>query len=199
MYQALQGSSRQSELHEVPGARHEFTPDELEDTWPWVMGFLARNQMLALAARTPEQQARVNTFTEQGWSSRLGKRGIKTIRDLGPVKREAVTKVQSPHIDGHTDEIREFFLNGLYVKALFPGGQHNAYLLQEVEITKPRWRVKYGLNLGTPREAIEEKLGQPDAEQDGFLEYFHSMGIGTARIYLNDERIVKLEWEFRAD
>jgi dienelactone hydrolase len=199
MYQALQGSSRQSELHVVPGARHEFTPDELEDTWPWVMGFLARNQMLALAARTPEQQARVNAFTEQGWSSRLGKRGIKTIRDLGPVKREAVTRVQSPHVDGHTDEIREFFLNGLYVKALFPGGQHNAYLLQEVEITKPRWRVKYGLNLGTPREAVEEKLGQPDAEQDGFLEYFHSMGIGTARIYLNDERIVKLEWEFRAD
>lgn len=199
MYQALQGSSRQSELRLVPGARHEFTPDELEQTWPWVMGFLARNQMLSLAARTVEQQTRVNTFTEQGWASRLGKRGIKTIRELGPVKRETVTKVQNPHIDGHTDEIREFFLGGLYVRALFPGGQHNAYLLQQVEITKPRWRAKYGLNVGTTRETVEHKLGQPDAEQDGFLEYIHSMGIGTARIYLNAERIVKLEWEFPAD
>jgi dienelactone hydrolase len=199
MYQALQGNRRQSELHVVPGARHEFTPDELEDTWPWVMGFLARNQMLSLAARTPEQQVRVNTFTEQGWSSRLGRRGIKTIRELGPVKKETVTRVQNPHVDGHTDEVREFFLSGLYVKALFPGGQHNAYLLQQVEITKPRWRAKYGLNVGTTREALEEKLGQPDVEQDGFLEYIHSMGIGTARIYFDAERIVKLEWEFPAD
>lgn len=199
MYQALQGSSRQSELHLVPGARHEFTPDELEQTWPWVMGFLARNQMLSLAARTAEQQARVNTFTEQGWSSRLGRRGIKTIRDLGPIKKETVTKVQNPYVDGHTDEIREFFLTGLYIKALFPGGQHNAYLLQQVEITKPRWRAKFGLNVGTTRDALEATLGQPDAEQDDFLEYIHSMGIGTAHIYLNAERIVKLEWEFPAD
>ena len=199
MYQALRGASRQSELRLVPKARHEFTSDELEETWPWVMGFLARNQMLSLAARTAEQQTRVNAFTEQGWVSRLGKRGIKTIRELGPVKRETVTKVQNPHIDGHIDEIREFFLGGLYVRALFPGGRHNAYLLQQVEITKPLWRAKYGLNVGATRETVEDKLGQPDAEQDGFLEYFHSMGIGTARIYFNAERIVKLEWEFPSD
>ncbi len=199
MHEALQGGGRASELRLVPGARHELTADELEESWPWVMGFLARNQMLSLAARTPEQQTRVNAFTERGWASRLGRSGIKTIRALGPVKRETVTKVQNPHVDGHTDEIREFFLNGLYVRALFPGGKHNAYLLQQVEITKPRWRAKYGLNVGTARAALEEELGQPDAEQDGFLEYFHSMGIGTARIYLDAERIVKLEWEFPAD
>lgn len=199
MHAALQSSGRSSELRLVPEARHEFTADELEDSWPWVMGFLARNQMLSLAARTPEQQNRVNAFTEKGWASRLGRRGIKTIRELGPVQRETVTRFQNPHVDGHTDEIREFFLGGLYIKALFPGGQHDAYLLQQVEITKSRWHAKYGLNLGTTREAVEEALGQPDGEQDGFLEYFHSMGIGTARIYLKAERIVKLEWEYRAD
>ena len=199
MHDALQGLGRQSELRLVSGARHGFTPDELEESWPWVMSFLGRNQMLSLAARSPEQQRRVNVFTEQGWASRLGQRGINSIRDLGQIKREKVTLVQNPHVDGRTDEIREFFLPGLYVKALFPGRQHKAYLLQEVEITDPRWRAKYGLNLGATRASIEDKLGQPDGEQDGFLEYFHSMGIGTARIYLRDERIVKLEWEFRAD
>jgi hypothetical protein len=44
-----------------------------------------------------------------------------------------------------------------------------------------------------------DKLNQPDGEQPGFVEYFHSMGIGTARIYFKDDRISKLEWEFRAD
>ena len=38
----------------VPGARHEFTPDELEETWPWVMGFLARNQ-ISFSWLTPDQ------------------------------------------------------------------------------------------------------------------------------------------------
>ena len=199
MHEALQGVGRQSEIRLMPGARHGFTPDELEESWPWVMSFLGRNQMLSLAARSADQQRRVNVFTEQGWASRLGQRGIHTIRDLGQVKREKVTLVQNPHVDGRTDEIREFFLAGLYVKALFPGRQHKAYLLQEVEITDPRWRAKYGLNVGATRASVEDKLGQPDGEQDGFLEYFHSMGIGTARIYLRDERIVKLEWEFRAD
>src|SRR5262249_15158550 len=148
MHQALQGIGRQTELRLVPDARHGFTPDELEESWPWVMSFLGRNQMLSLAARSVEQQRRVNVFTEQGWTSRLGQRGIHTIRDLGQVKREKVTLVQNPHVDGRSDEIREFFLAGLYVRALFPGRQHKAYLLQEVEITDPRWRAKYGLNLG---------------------------------------------------
>ena len=199
MHEALQGSGRFSELHLMPAAKHELTADEFEQSWPWVVGFLARNQMLSLASRTPEQQTRVNAFTERGWASSLGRRGIKAIRELGPVRRETVTRVQNPHVDGRTDEIREFFLSGLYVKALFPGGQHSAYLLQRVAISKPRWRAKYGLNLGVTRRTLEEQLGQPDTEQDGFLEYFHSMGIGTARIYLDAERIVKLEWEFPAD
>jgi hypothetical protein len=164
------------------------------------MRFLGRHLMLSLDARSAEQQKRVNVFTEQGWAFRLGLRGIQTIRALGKVKREKVTVLENPHMPGHSDELREFFFeDGLYVKALFPGRQQNAYLLQEVAITKPRYKVKYGLNLGATKRAVLDKLGQPDGEQSGFVEYFHSMGIGTARIYFKDERISKLEWEFRAD
>jgi len=42
-------------------------------------------------------------------------------------------------------------------------------------------------------------LGQPDGEKAAFVEYFHSLGIGTARIWLANDRITKLEWEFKAD
>src|SRR6185436_13537347 len=111
-----------------------------------------------------------------GWAFRLGTRGIQTIRALGPVKREKVTVLQNPHVAGHTDEIREFFFDGLYVKALFPGRQQRAYLLQEVAITKPRYKAKFWLNLGATRRDVEAMLGQPDGEQPTFLEYFHSMG-----------------------
>ena len=200
MYDALQAAGKQSELHLVPNARHEFTPAEFEKSWPAVVRFLGRHQMLSLDSRNAEQQKRVNIFTEQGWAFRLGQRSIQSIRALGPVQSEKVTVLRNPHVVGRTDELREFFFtDGLYVKALFPGRQQNAYLLQEVTITKPRYKAKFGLNLGTTRWAMREKLGQPDGEQPGFVEYFHSMGIGAVRIYFKDDRIVKLEWEFRPD
>ena len=200
MYNALQAAGKPAELHIIPGAKHELTLDQFQESWPAVMRFLGRHQMLSLDSRDAEQQKRVNVFTEQGWAFRLGLRGIQTIRALGKVKREKVTLLENPHVPGRNDELREFFFeDGLYVKALFPGRQQNAYLLQEVAVTKPRYKVKYGLNVGATKRAMLDKLGQPDGEQPGFVEYFHSMGIGTARVYFKDDRISKLEWEFRAD
>jgi hypothetical protein len=199
MRRALESAHKSVELHILPHARHDFTPVQFEESWPWVVGFLASHQMLSLASRTPEQQRRVNTFTEQGWSSRLGSRGIKNVRQLGAIKRERVTLTENPHVRGRKDEMREFTFDGMYVRALFPGRAHDAYLLQEVEITKPRWKVKYGLNIGATRATMQEMLGQPDGEKSEFVEYFHSLGIGTARVWLVNDRITKLEWEFRAD
>jgi dienelactone hydrolase len=199
MRSALAAAHKQVELHVLPQARHEFSPTQFEESWPWVVSFLASHQMLSLASRTPEQQHAVNDFSEHGWASRLGARGIKSVRQLGTIKRERVVLADNPHVRGRKDELREFTFDGMYVRALFPGRAHDAYLLQEVEITKPRWRVKYGLNVGATRDEVLQALGQPDGEKPEFVEYFHSLGIGTARIWLVDNRITKLEWEFRAD
>jgi hypothetical protein len=199
MRSALEAAHKQVELHILPQARHEFSPTQFEESWPWVVSFLASHQMLSLASRTPEQQHAVNDFSEHGWASRLGARGIKSVRQLGTIKRERVVLADNPHVRGRKDELREFTFDGMYVRALFPGRAHDAYLLQEVEITKPRWRVKYGLNVGATRDEVLQALGQPDGEKPEFVEYFHSLGIGTARIWLVDNRITKLEWEFRAD
>ena len=199
MRDALQAARKQVEVNVLPGARHDFTVKEFEQSWPSVVRFLGNNQMLSLAARSKDQQRRVNVFTESGWASRLGARNISTIRELGPVRQEKVALLPNPHMSRRSDELREFFFDGLYVRALFPGRQHDAYLLQEVEITRPRWKAKYGLNVGATRAVLLDRLGQPDGEHPDFVEYFHSMGIGTARIYLLGERITKLEWEFRAD
>ena len=199
MRAALEAAHKPVELHILPSARHDFTPLQFEESWPWVVSFLASHQMLSLASRTPDQQRRVNVFTEQGWASRLGARGIKSVRQLGTVKRERVTLTENPHVRGRKDELREFVFDGMYVRALFPGRAHDAYLLQEVEITKPRWRVKFDLNIGASRDTMLQTLGQPDGEKTDFVEYFHSLGIGTARVWLVNDRISKLEWEFKAD
>ena len=62
---------------------------------------------------------------------------------------------------GTQGELRKFVFNGLYVRALFPGRAHDAHLLQEVKITKPRWKAKFGLNVGTIRSSILQVLGKP--------------------------------------
>jgi hypothetical protein len=62
-------------LNMLDGAGHDFTPRQFDHAWPWVVTFLARHQMVSVAWRTPEQQKRVNLFTERGWSSRLGAPG----------------------------------------------------------------------------------------------------------------------------
>jgi dienelactone hydrolase len=199
MRAALEAAHKPVELHILPGAKHEFTQKQFEESWPWVVGFLASHQMLSLAARTPEQQHRVNEFTENGWASKLGTRGLKNLRQLGTIKRERVILTENPHVRGRKDELREFTFDGMVVRALFPGRAHDAYLLQTVEITKPRWKLKFGLGVGASRDLLLQTLGQPDGERAEYLEYFHSMGIGTARVYLQDDRIVKIEWEFRPD
>jgi hypothetical protein len=48
-------------------------------------------------------------------------------------------------------------------------------------------------------ETLLQALGPPDGEKTQFVEYFHSLGIGTARVWLENDQITKLEWEFRAD
>lgn len=199
MRAALEAAHKPVELHILPSALHEFTPLQFEESWPWVVSFMASHQMLSLASRTQDQQRRVNVFTEQGWQSKLGSRGIKSVRQLGKVKRERVILTDNPHVHGRKDELREFVFDGMYVRALFPGRAHDAYLLQEVEITKPRWKVKFDLNIGASRETMLQALGQPDGEKAEFVEYFHSLGIGTARVWLANDRITKLEWEFKAD
>ena len=42
------------------------------------------------------------------------------------------------------------------------------------------------------RAMVLEVLGHPDGEKAEFVEYYHSLGIGTARVWLVDDRITKL-------
>jgi dienelactone hydrolase len=199
MKEALQSAGKPVELYVLPHAGHDLIPHQFDKAWPWVVKFLARHQMLSVAWRTSEQQRRVNLFTERGWSSRLGVRGMKTLRALGRITKQVVVITPNPHVPGRTDEMREFVFDGLYVQALFPGRAHDGYLLQQVEITKSRWKTKFGLNVGTIRSLIVDTLGKADSEKPGFLEYSHSMGIGTVRISMTKDRIAKLAWQFRAD
>jgi hypothetical protein len=96
------------------------------------------------------------------------------------------------------DEVRELWFDGLYMQVLVPGRKKD-FLLQELEISKSRYKVLYGLRIGAQRHAVEELLGPADVLGGDYLEYMNAVGVGTARIYLKDDRIAKIEWEYRAE
>ena len=45
------------ELHILPQAGHDFSPTQFEESWPWVVGFLATHQMLSLHRVRPNSSA----------------------------------------------------------------------------------------------------------------------------------------------
>ena len=197
LYERLQSLNKIAELRELPDADNELAADEAEQAWSWVASFLGRHQLRAAGTRTADQQERVNRFTERGWNLPLS-RDLRSIHALGKIKKQTVSTTQNPHVSGRMDEVRELWFDGLYMQVLVPGRKKD-FLLQELEISKSRYKVLYGLRIGAQRHAVEELLGPADVLGGDYLEYMNAVGVGTARIYLKDDRIAKIEWEYRAE
>ena len=197
LYERLQSLNKIAELHEVAEATDQLTADEAEKAWSWVATFLGRHQLRAAATRTTDQQERVNKFTERGWNLPLN-RELKSIRAVGKVKKQTVSTTQNPYVAGRMDEVHELWFDGLYMQILMPGRKKD-FLLQKLEISKSRYQVLYGLKIGAQRHAVEDLLGPADVLGADYLEYINAVGVGTARIYLKDDRIAKIDWEYRAE
>jgi len=193
----LRAENKMTELHVLPEAGHEFTAEQTSKAWSWVASFLGSHQLRAAASRTSDQQARVNKFAERGWNLPVT-RHVDSLQAIGKVKRQRVSTMENPHVPGRRDEIRELWFDGLYMQVLIPGRKRD-FLLQEIAISASRYKVLYGLRVGAQRQAVEELLGQPDVHGDDYLEYMNASGVGSARIYLKDNRVAKIEWEYRAD
>ena len=197
LHERLRSANKMTELHVLPEAAHEFTAEETNQAWSWVASFLGSHQLRAAAARTADQQGRVNKFTERGWNLPMT-RHLDSLQAIGKVTRQRVSTMENPHVSGRRDEIRELWFDGLYMQLLIPGRKRD-FLLQEIAISKSQYKVLYGLHVGAGRQAVEELLGQPDVHGEDYLEYMNATGVGTARIYVKDDRIAKIEWEYRAD
>jgi dienelactone hydrolase len=198
LYNRLQALNKTAELRLMPDAGSELATDEADgQAWYWVATFLGRHQLRAAATRTADQQERVNRFTERGWNLPLS-RDLKSIRVVGKVKKQAVSMTQNPHVSGRMDEVRDLWFDGLYMQVLVPGRKKD-FLLQELEISNSRYKVLYGLRIGAQRHAVEDLLGPADVLGSDYLEYMNALGVGTARFYVKDDRIAKIDWEYRSD
>lgn len=152
--------------------------------------------MAAQTQRDPKSYEVVNEFVNRGWAFELGT-SLTDLRAVGKVQREVVSAVRNRHVENQVDEIRELYYDGLYIKAYFPAKDHKRFLIEEVEITSPTFRVKHGLNVGASVAELKAVLGEPD-ETEGDI-YSYSGEADTVRFFVTHGVITKVRWELYLD
>jgi len=138
----------------------------------------------------------INEFVAGGWAFELGT-SLTDLKAVGKVEREVISTVKNAHVEKQIDEVRELYYEGLYIKAYFPAKDHNRFLLQEVQITSPRFSVKHGLNVGASVAELHRVLGTPD-EVKGDV-YSYAGETDTVRFVITNGVITEVRWELYLD
>jgi len=148
------------------------------------------------AQRDPKSYEAINEFASRGWAFDLGT-SLMDLKAVGNVQREVVLAVKNRHDENQIDEVRELYYDGLYIQAYFPAKDHNRFLLQEVEISDPRFRIRHGLNVGASVTELHRVLGQPDEIKGDVHSY--SGETDTVRFVIKNGVITKVKWELYVD
>ena len=152
--------------------------------------------MASQAQRDPKSFETINEFATRGWAFELGA-SLMDLKAVGKVQREVVSTVKNRHVENQIDEVRELYYDGLYVRAYFPAKDHRRLLLEEVEITSPRFGIKHGLDVGASVAELKAVLGQPD-EIEGDV-HSYSGETDTVRFVIKNGVITKVRWELYID
>ena len=148
------------------------------------------------AQRDPQSFETINAFVTGGWAFELGT-SLTDLKAVGKVEREVVSTVKNAHVGNQIDEVRELYYEGLYIKAYFPAKDHKRFLLQEVQITSPRFRIKHGLNVGASVAELHRVLGTPD-EVKGDV-YSYAGETDTVCFVITNGVITEVRWELYLD
>ena len=152
--------------------------------------------LLAEGGDYQEIYEKVNNFTVEGWDFKLGK-SLQDLRAIGKVLREITTTVDNPHNQNQTDEIRELFFDGLRILAYFPAKDPNRLLLQEVEVSKRRLKIKHGLDIGVSTSKVKGVLGEP-AEANVDV-YIYRGETNAVYFHIKNGAVVRVRWELYVD
>ncbi len=139
---------------------------------------------------------KVNSFTVEGWDFKPGK-SLQDLRAIGKLLRETTTTVDNAHNQIQKDEIRELFFDGLRIVAYFPAKDHQRPLLQEVEISKRKFKIKHGLDIGVPISKVTGVLGEPtEANIDV---YIYRGETNAVYFHFKNGAVVRVRWELYVD
>jgi hypothetical protein len=142
-----------------------------------------------------EKEQIVRIFIWEGWDFKIGE-SLSDMRRVGKVKREFFRTEYNRHYEDQKDEIRKLFFDGLYIQAYFPAKNHRKGLITVVEITKPTWKIKHGLNVGVSIKKVMSVLGESYADKNNVYSYHIDPQIGMASVFFHTQKgvVKKVEW-----
>ncbi len=135
----------------------------------------------------------VNDFIWEGWEFKIGE-SLSDMRRVGKVQREKTSIEDNKYDEKQKDEIRELYFDGLYIQALFLAKNHRKGLITSVEITKPTWKIKHGLNVGVSIAKVKSTFGDPDEIKDNVYIYHSDTGMAGAYFHTQKGVVKKVEW-----
>ncbi len=137
-------------------------------------------------------------FIDKGLEFKLGKTRKEMIENIGtPVKVETQT-VENRHVQGLVDTIYELSFDGLYIGIYDTRGKE---IILYHKITSPKYKVKYGLNVGVSVDKVREVFGKPQEEQENQLNYIYETGAFEIYVVFRifENKITTIEWHFPVD
>ena len=168
------------------------------------MGGLVAACLLALAPAVGAAetfQARVDELIADGFAVPLGRTRAELAASLGPPRSAAVRRVQNRHEPGRTDEVHELEYDGLRI-VLYRASATGRELLMEMSLTSGRYRLKWGLGVGSTRDAVRRVLGPGVRAEGGETDtdrYEDSERGSRVDVSFRDARVRRIDWVFWLD
>lgn len=164
-------------------------------------------------------QARIDELIEAGLAFRLGKTRAEIGASLGPPRAATVRKLRNLHDPAQTDELHELTYDGLRV-LLYRVTAQDREFITDLSLTSAKYRVKWGLGVGSPKEAVRGVLGPgftalaaPDSriappearrrceERDGVCTYRYDGFEQRSHVFFSFRggRVSRIDWTFEVD
>lgn len=146
-------------------------------------------------------QARVDELIADGFAVPLGRTRAELAASLGPPRSATVRRVQNRHEPGRTDEVHELEYDGLRI-VLYRVSATGRELIMEVSLTSERYRLKWGLGVGSTRDAVRRVLGPGVRAERGEIDtdrYEDSERASRVDFSFRDARVRRIDWVFWLD
>ena len=109
--------------------------------------------------------------------------------------------MQNRHEPGRTDEVHELEYDGLRI-VLYRVSATGRELIMEVSLTSERYRLKWGLGVGSTRDAVRRVLGPGVRAERGEIDtdrYEDSERASRVDFSFRDARVRRIDWVFWLD
>ena len=164
-------------------------------------------------------QARIDEMIEAGLAFPLGKSRAEITASLGPPRAATVRRLRNQHDPAQIDELHELAYDGLRVLLYRVTGEHREFVT-DLSLTSAKYRVKWGLGVGSTKEAVRRVLGggftalaAPDsrieppargqrcAEVDGVCTYRYDGVEQRSHVFFSFRGglVSRIDWTFEVD